>query len=216
MTATITKNDRFYWVGTPPKPHVRVTEALSIIRQPWLEHWRGSVGNEEADRRRDEASELGTEVHAACAAVLRNEWIAVAGWTPEQELMLEAFRSWANQAVEQVHDIEATVISERWQYGGTPDLLITLRGERLPQVWDIKTGADSPLHALQTAAYLAALREGGRKLSRVRGRLALRKGADAGRSVVTRFQDPQDEAHFLYALALWRRFHPDWQNGGRT
>lgn len=42
-----------------------VTTKLGIISKPFLAHWRGSVGNREADLRSFEASERGVRIHSA-------------------------------------------------------------------------------------------------------------------------------------------------------
>ena len=45
------------------KLYPSVTTILSIIRKPYLERWRGEIGNEDADFIMEEAGGLGSEVH---------------------------------------------------------------------------------------------------------------------------------------------------------
>ncbi len=200
------RRDGYYTVdGTP---YVSVTTALSVIREPHLERWRGDVGNAEADFRRDSAGELGSLVHQIIAEGREDQDTDHA----ELDRMLLAYREWAEMSLETVLARETTVIHRGYQYAGTLDMLAVLKGDTLPSVIDFKTGVESPVAALQLAAYAEAVRDSGTPTVREQGigrRLALylRKGADAGKWAVREFNDPADFRRFTYAMDLWR-----WRN----
>lgn len=194
-----------------------VTTGLSILRRPRLERWRGAVGNAEADRIAAEAAALGAAVHEAVRLfnlALRPDGRfrpfddAYSALEPPERRLVDAYIAWHDAAVARTVAVERRVTHHGYQYAGTLDLLVEIRGDTLPALVDIKTTGDVyPEQALQLAAYQAALESEDVRVGR-RLIVWLPKD-DLGRYQVVEFGPdayPMDFRHFLYALELWRRF----------
>lgn len=192
---------RYYRING--KLYTSVTTALSVVRKEGLERWRGEVGNEEADRIRDEAAEAGSTIHDRCALIAQ-------GNAEPDSPATECFASWLREAVAQVIHVEKVVWSEAHRYAGRSDLVAWLKGDRLPSVIDIKTGRVWPEHGLQLAAYQRAYAEHGIKVER---RLVIQLDRDGSGYTVREFRDPRDFHMFLYALALYNYFHEGEEGG---
>ena len=178
-----------------------VTHVLGVLAKPALARWRGKIGNEEADKISREATELGTRVHRACEQINL-------GAPDYDDAGLEAFtmtyERWFRERVRYVVGAEKLVVSRRYQFAGTCDLVAIMDDDDAPTLIDLKTsnsaGDDWPL---QLAGYRLALREMGvlcgRRLvvqipSRKPGTLETHEYADHDR----------DERAFRNALQLWR------------
>ena len=187
---------RYYEIGG--KLYTSVTTALSIIRKPQLEIWRGNLGNEEADRVRDEAAELGRNIHTWCHEVVK-------GGELYPHPLVEAFAEWFKAMVKEVVLAEKPVWSDKYRYAGRPDLAIILKGDRTtPTVIDIKTTADIwPDMGLQLAAYQGAMDEQGIKTKR---RMIVHLSKKTEKLKTREFDNPLDFNMFLYALQLHNYF----------
>lgn len=179
-----------------------VTTVLSIIRKPYLERWRGEIGNDNADFIMEEAGELGSEVHDIAEAINRGEpWAAA---TYETHLMAEAYEKWFTANVKEVVYVEHAIVNTVYGYAGRLDLCAVIRGDRLPSLLDIKTGGLYPDAFLQLAAYQKALPiKTKRRLvvhidKKAPGKLAVK---EAERDLET------DYRMFLYCLELYRYFN---------
>lgn len=204
MTAPEIRNGHYVIDGAP---FVRVSSVLGVIRKPYLEHWRGKVGNAEADRIARVATDLGTRVHAACAAVLGGP---PADADPDMAPYVQAVQWWAAMQVEAVLGCERLVVSRQHRYAGTCDLLVVLRGGAVALA-DFKTSKQlDPGYALQLAAYRRALWEDGLKPDR---RLVLwLPKAQPGRLEVHEYHaHARDDRAWMAALGLWR-----WQQATRA
>jgi hypothetical protein len=98
------------------------------------------------------------------------------------------------------------VVSKKFGYAGTFDLLAVLKGDTIPSVIDLKTSKDFwPTMALQLAAYREALLEEGKKVSR---RLVVRidKLETEKLEIKEYTQHARDFNAFLAALSLFRYF----------
>lgn len=147
--------DRFYVVDGEKYPSV--TTILSCIRMPRLEIWRGDKGNEEADRLRDVAADLGTRVHAACELINRGQGPALIG-NEIEDALVRLYREWFETCVSQVYEVEPLVYSKSRRFAGRPDLMAILNGDVCRTIVDVKTSgyADKPKWQLQTGGYLGA------------------------------------------------------------
>ena len=188
-----------------------VTTVLSILSESdRLERWRGDIGNEEADRIRDEAASLGSLVHAAAADPAGYDLSAISEDESELAQIVAAYRAWSDAYVERVIAVEQTVVSRKYRYAGTLDAVVLMRGDTLPTLVDIKTSkAVYKKFDLQTAAYWGALAETGIQCGR---RLIVRlgKGEDAGRVFTKEHYDHQSTfVKFVYALSIFR-----WMKNG--
>lgn len=200
---------RYYKINN--KLHVSVTTALTIIRKPYLERWRGELGNEEADRIRDEAGDLGNIVHNCCEAIDK-------GLNPvlpndEQiKQMITAYERWAESTVKEWIKIEEVVACSHYLYAGRVDRVAILKGDKTrPTVIDIKTsGSIDKDMGLQLAAYQHALEDIGLKPKR---RIIVHiDKKKPGNLNVYEFPDYEtDFRMFLYSLELFRYF----EKGGK-
>lgn len=188
------------------KLYPSVTTALSVIRRPALEHWRGEKGNKEANRLMNEAGELGTKAHDLCEAVNRGlPWC-----TDDERLarMVEAYEEWFHKYIRKVLYVERVVFNPLYVYAGRVDLVCIFKRDRKPSLVDYKTGGLWPEIPLQLAAYGEALDRPKRKVV-----VHLDKN-DPGRLVakdayeINGTDHETDYQHFLYALSLFRYFNP--------
>lgn len=148
-----------YTIGGDVVPGV--TTVIGVINRPFLAQWRGRVGNEEADRISHLAMDYGTKVHGHCQAWLEAHaqgWVYTAysgEYSPAVRDAVGAFIEWATTHLEVVHHVERPVLydSHGMRYGGTPDLICSLRDGRSGVV-DFKTSKQiDRLYGLQLSAY---------------------------------------------------------------
>lgn len=188
------------------KLYPSVTTVLSIIRKPFLERWRGELGNEEADRLRDEAGDLGSMVHDYCQAIDEGKPF-LKTINEEIAMIVDSYRQWSKVMVKRWIRIEEVVCCDHYQYAGRLDRVAVLKGERRPTVIDLKTsGAISKEMGLQLAAYQHCLEDQGLKPHR-RIVVHLDKKNPGEPVRVYEFDDyDRDLRLFLYSLELYRHF----------
>jgi hypothetical protein len=195
---------RYYQIGD--KLYISVTTALSIIRSKELEYWRGELGNEEADKIRDEAAELGTTIHDICELYDRHKEIFLSE-NENIKQMFEAYRQWVDSMVKEWVKIEEIVNCDHYLYAGRLDRLAILKGDRTKTtVIDLKTsGIVTKAMGLQLAAYQHALEDAGIKPKR---RIIVHISKKVpGIIRVHEFPDyATDFRMFLYALELFKYF----------
>jgi len=194
---------RFYEIDG--KRYPRVTAILDIIHRPELEHWRGDLGNIEANRVMYEAAEIGTSLHNVCCVFNRDQSFEMPS-TSQIGRMFDTYRQWFEMVIDTVIETEHLVVSKKFGYAGTFDLLAVLKGDATPSVIDLKTSKDFwPTMALQLSAYREALLEEGKGVDR---RLVVRVDKlEAGKLQVKEYtRHAKDFNAFLAALSLFRYF----------
>jgi hypothetical protein len=179
-----------------------VTTVLQVLNKPGLMRWFGRVGNDEADRISKDARELGTRIHRACETVnLEQDFPCDDN---DLHTFVRAYYNWFTEHVAYVIGAEKVVVSHRWQYAGTADLVALLKGDDAPTVIDIKTsnyvGDEWPL---QLAGYRLALAERGVTCAR---RMVVQiPSKKPGELHIHEYEDhDRDERAFRNALQLWR------------
>lgn len=142
-----------------------VTTILAVRANPGLDAWRERVGAEEAHKRQQESSELGTKVHESVEYYLNTGsnvlWM---GDTPF-DFMGRGFLAWVDKYRPTLTKPEVFLQSDLHEYCGTADLICEIEGEQ----WliDFKTSSHiRPEYALQLAAYEQAWAEMGSGRSR--------------------------------------------------
>jgi hypothetical protein len=180
----------------------------TVIRKPQLEVWRGSVGNAEADRRRNTAADRGTLVHALAALHAEDVPDIPLGDEPPDQVQVRAFEDWYGQYVDHLLACELMVYSAQYLYAGTLDFLVVMKGERTPTLVDLKTSASVwPEMRYQTAAYREAaapmLREMFDSKRCRRGVLHIPEGAESAR-FHEHTRHTEDFQGFLSCLYLYR------------
>jgi len=166
---------RFYKINDKLYPSV-TTIIHSILRRYELEQWRGRIGNEKADEILEWTSDFGFTFHKICEDYINHCLISefpeytlqtfpILDYTDRQDWqfilkkMLVLFDDFLNKYVLDIWEVEKIVYSEKYQYAGTLDLLVTMADNTLTLI-DIKTS--NQIHKeflLQLAAYKYAYQE---------------------------------------------------------
>lgn len=164
----------FYFIDD--KPYVSVTQVLQVIEKPQLRWWFGKevyyalVKNPELSEREalstpykasKKAASRGSTVHSFVEAYKASQ--AIIDTIPSEfRGYVNAFYSWIKKANPKIIAHEKTVVSKKYKYAGTLDMLAVI-GE-LSFIVDIKTNKDAnvyPESHLQNSAYYKALEEQG-------------------------------------------------------
>ena len=201
-----------YTLDGRPVPGV-TTVINDTVRRPELERFREWVGTEEADRRRDEAAAHGTLLHAAAATIASDLEDIPFGVDPAFAESYSQFAAWFEAQVDEVIATEMPVYDATWQYAGTADAIVRLKGRKTYDLADWKTTAKVYGSVLmQTAAYRhAALQMLDVKIG---GRIVVlvprpREGQERQKLSVHRLEHHTPDFNaFCHCLALWR-----WQKG---
>lgn len=158
------KDSQFYFIDD--KPFVRVTQVLTVLHRPGLVRWVGSVGNDEAEVRRDQAADIGTEVHKLIvriesqrSPILKGEWDT---FSEEIKNCLRAYQQAQSYLKFRVLQSEMFLVNTEEGYAGTTDALVSLKGQKRLYDWKTGTVRDPqtkeiyPEIAFQLAAYYKA------------------------------------------------------------
>lgn len=161
-----------------------VTTVLSILAKPALVPWANRLGLQGIDVTKyvDELADAGTCAHYLIECHLGSIEPDLSPFSDEQIGMarnsLAKFYEWEEQNKPQVVASEVPLVSEKYKYGGTIDL-IAMIGNRM-EVIDFKTAKGLyPEHAHQLAAYVELARENGYPVKRARI-LRIGRTADEG------------------------------------
>ena len=99
------------------------------------------------------ACERGQRVHAICAAIAKGLFVPTNVVTPDIAGYVASFQKWF-EYVEKVHLVEEELTHTGFGYMGHPDLVVTIKGDSEPSLWDLKTPAIvGPTWKAQLAAY---------------------------------------------------------------
>lgn len=129
----------------------------------WATQLQGRLGEERGHKKElAKAGEIGTQCHALIEWTLRTSMCEKCGPAPEindkAKWAFAAWMRWKDKVNLKPISIETTVVSERYGFAGTMDLLAEVNGELTLLDW--KTGkAIYPESFLQNAAYRHATRE---------------------------------------------------------
>ena len=142
-----------------------VTTALNELSKPALVPWANRLGLDGIDlnRYKDALADVGTLTHHLIVCRVTDELPEVDEFTPEQLSLAEGcfkkYLEWEQKNPVTCVFAEKPLISERYQYGGTPDLYAICNG-RLMLV-DFKTSASGIFTDMfyQVAAYRQLLLE---------------------------------------------------------
>jgi hypothetical protein len=166
----------------------RMGAVLGAHGKPGIDKWRKRIGEEEADRIRDEAGEWGTKVHEATAAMdlgdsaKAREMLKKDSWlrTP-----MDTWAEWVSEYVKEIIAVELVVYSPRIGVAGTIDRVVLMVGKRKPTIADLKTSSQLPSSwETQTTGYGLMYNEG-RRSGRVESILGVHLPRSAGGSKLT-------------------------------
>lgn len=150
------------------------------------------------------ACAIGSSVHTAALSRAAGRFVLVdtSVWG-----YYESFVEWHDSFVAEVLAVEPLWESHKWGFCGSPDLLVRLKGEQTPSIWDLKTSvATGRTWCAQLAAYrVLALENGYETIGRV---ASLRLKSDGSMPLADDYQSSdRDFAAFLSALNAWRYFN---------
>jgi hypothetical protein len=196
--------DFTHYDGPDKRKYVRVSRVLDIIADDGLQKWRELVGPEEANRRAQDAADWGSEVHDIIKRLNQGKEV---NEIPDRSVeMVMRYLAWREQWVEKMLHVERVLYSQKYGFAGTADIIAILKGSKLPQIIDIKTGAiRKKKFALQiSGAYKIAAKEEG--IETGKGViLPLDKKDDSGEEVkAITLEDTGSQEAFLNALGVYR------------
>jgi hypothetical protein len=185
-----------------------VTTVLGELAKPALIHWAWDLGTKGIDYRlyRDDKAEIGTLAHYLIMCHLKGETPDTSDYSKNQidqaENCILSYFEWEKDHPFVGILIEQPLVSEVMRFGGTPDLLCVMNGDRV--LVDFKTGkAIYPDFFFQLAAYKALIQEKGYVVDKAR---ILRIGRDETES----FEDRQagdletEWDIFIHALSIYQ------------
>jgi hypothetical protein len=214
MTKVKGRRGEFYWVDG--QPYVSVTKIISVLDKPALRYWFGQQvyrafaadpGLSEKDalsapyQTSNKAKDRGTTVHSIVEAWKQSQ--AHIDTIPDQfKGYAEAFYEFVKTNHVKVIENERTVVSKKYGFAGTLDVLANINGNETPLIIDVKTGKGLyPEVQLQLSAYQQGLKENG-----INANLSALLLREDGSFEFARYTDsllPQ----FLACKTIW-----EWQN----
>ncbi len=149
-----------------------VTTALGILGKPALIRWANKLGLQGIDSSKyvDVLADIGTLTHYLILCRLQEEVPEVDDYTPEQVRMAEVcfkqYVEWEDKNPVMAVFTERSLVSEKYQYGGTIDLYGVCNKELL--LVDFKTSNSGifPEMIFQVSAYYHLLLENGYRVSK--------------------------------------------------
>ena len=165
-----------------------VTTILTALANEGVTAWKLRVGLAEASRISKDATDYGTSLHALVETVNRGKRTSLSF---EQRVIVQPYVDWLDTHVEHVIGVEKLLVSRRYGFAGTTDVVVVMKGDTDATIVDLKSSkTDLGQHewALQTAAYALATAE---------------DGIDAQRRIIVRM--PRAEPGALYI----HEFDPD-------
>lgn len=134
----------------------RVTSICGIISKPGLENWFASHGSVYAmKKRRKELTDWGNLIHETIEEILLGRMPKI---DDKIKPSIDAFLKWMKKHKIDVEAIEQRVISKKYYYAGTFDVLATI--DNKPGILDIKTSKSFwDEQFIQTSAYFQAYNE---------------------------------------------------------
>jgi hypothetical protein len=158
----------------------------------------------------EHAQHRGSETHRICGVLARG--LPFLGRIPgDLAGRILSFQNWLETAVEQVYAVENRLHHPTMGYHGQPDLVLLVRGDKLPSVADLKTPlAASPTWNGQMAGYRELVNVNRDKLmlpGPVGRTFSVRLHPDGGPVKITEYtDDARDLQAFLCALTAYRYF----------
>ena len=122
---------------TPDGPAPSVTTILATLPHPGLDEWRERVGDEEADRIRDEAARIGTCMHDRLECYVKDVPYEVRDW-PEEKQAIPLFKWMRMQGLKKLDEVWGVEVPMHLYdlYAGRTDLVGIYN--RIPSIIDYK------------------------------------------------------------------------------
>ena len=123
---------------------------------------------------------------------------------------VESFRRWF-EVVDEVHLVEIALEDRPLGFRGTPDLVVSLRGDGYPSLWDIKTPrTPAGTWPAQVAAYRYLASHSGRCPTPVERAGCVRLNPDGGQPIIDEYAPEVlllAFRAFMGALSAWKYFN---------
>lgn len=133
-----------------------VTEVLGIVRKPFLEYWRGKLGNQQCEMVLRESQDIGNNLHSMIEAYFKGESIPEHNGPELRMFML--FKKWALESGISPIELELYMESKKYKFHGACDF-IGLLDEKLVIVdWKTSSAMDK-FHSVQLSAYAQMYKE---------------------------------------------------------
>jgi len=184
-----------------------VTAALSELNKPALVSWANKLGLRgiDSNRYRDALADVGTLTHYLIMCWLQEEIPDTSEFTEEQIVLAnECFKKyveWEQKNPVKCIFSEKPLISERYQYGGTPDLYAVCTSELV--LVDFKTSASGifPEMMYQLSAYRNLVCEAGYRVTKAMI-LRLGRGSQEGAEEKTFTEYELDNGFEIFTRCL--------------
>jgi len=184
-----------------------VTTVLNELNKPALVKWANKLGLQgvDSDRYKDELADIGTLTHYFIMCHLQEEVPNVSEYSPVQvdaaKACYKKYVDWELRNPVRPLLVEEALVSEKYQFGGRPDLFALCSGLFL--LGDFKTNAKGifPEMVYQVAAYRVLLIEQGYRVTRA---VILRIGRDDPEGCEERILTPAelDSGFEIFARCL--------------
>jgi hypothetical protein len=142
-----------------------VTTVIGQLNKPQLVAWANRLGLQgiNSNKYRDEMAEIGTLAHSMILAQLGGDAVDFNDFTPEQmskaRNCMRSYDAWDEGKLVMPIVVEKPMVSEHFQYGGTPDFYGWIDGKIT--LADYKTGSIYKEAYIQACAYYYLLVENG-------------------------------------------------------
>ena len=147
------------------RSYVSVTTVLKLINDEELNKARGFLGNREYEQRQKEGGDRGDAFHLYSAMIDQGKGMDIP-WDELDEIVkanLLTFEAWQLNNVVKSIVIEKQFFSDTYLDHGTPDRVYLLRGRKIPDLIDFKTGKKLNMKKVryQLSRYKEILKEKG-------------------------------------------------------
>ena len=157
-----TENNKRYYMTPTGEKYPSVTTVLGSRDKSWLYEWRKKVGEEEANRISQRASNRGTRLHKICEDYICNKEDFCGNQPP---LAVDMFRSIQKYVdyIDEVYGNEIAIYSHELKTAGRIDVFCKMGGKNV--ILDFKTSSrlktedEIENYFLQTTTYAMAIKE---------------------------------------------------------
>lgn len=188
---------------------VSVTQALGIIRKPFLEKWYGKYGTKRCEQKTRAAVTIGSFIHDCIELYVNGDGGTTIIPTIRAKNMFHTFREWFDISGLVPEVTEFKVISKKYGYAGTLDAVMKLGDEYVLYDWKTSSGIYKEM-GWQLAAYAQAYKEQ-TGIEIKRGVVVLvSKDKPKHKVTVKEFElGTKQLKPFLHALALYKAVCPE-------
>lgn len=202
--------DQLPYYENDGKKYPRVTHILKIIQDPDYEKFRNGVSENRFEEIMTNAANRGISFHSLIEKYSKGEInnIVLKGLKAGRSELYApfvTFHTWAQHKIEKFVLVEKKVFDHNHCYAGKPDFVAILKGRKRPTLFDIKFKAKlNYKESMQTAAYVPPAEKAiGEKIG---DRQILQFNVSGKMKTVLFNEQATDLGHFLYCLALFKKF----------